>query len=94
MGAFISYSSRDKEWVRGELRRRIERARFKAFIDFRDLTGVAAGAMRCSLRRSTDLANFNEPRLYCGVFLQSRNTHPLLRINSALIATLSPRRND
>ncbi len=33
---FISYSSRDKVWVRGELLSRIERAGLKAFIDFRD----------------------------------------------------------
>jgi tetratricopeptide (TPR) repeat protein len=33
---FISYSSRDKAWVRGELLPRIEQAGLKAFIDFRD----------------------------------------------------------
>ncbi len=36
MDVFISYSSLDKEWVRGELLRRIEEAGLKAFIDFRD----------------------------------------------------------
>src|ERR1039458_3108432 len=35
---FISYSSRDKAWVRGELLKRIEQAGLKAFIDFRDFT--------------------------------------------------------
>lgn len=35
---FISYSSRDKAWVRGELLKRIERAALNAFIDFRDFT--------------------------------------------------------
>jgi tetratricopeptide (TPR) repeat protein len=35
---FISYSSQDKEWVRGELLTRIEQAGLKAFIDFRDFT--------------------------------------------------------
>ncbi len=35
---FISYSSRDKAWVRGELLQRIEHAGLKAFIDFRDFT--------------------------------------------------------
>jgi len=35
---FISYSSQDKEWVRGELLERVERAGVKAFIDFRDFT--------------------------------------------------------
>jgi tetratricopeptide (TPR) repeat protein len=35
---FISYSSRDKAWVRGELLARIEQAGLKAFIDFRDFT--------------------------------------------------------
>src|SRR6185503_16121373 len=38
MDVFISYSSRDKEWVRGELLRRIEQAGLAAFIDFRDFT--------------------------------------------------------
>jgi len=35
---FISYSSRDKEWVRGELLPRIEQTGLKAFVDFRDFT--------------------------------------------------------
>ena len=33
---FISYSSHDREWVRGELLKRIERVGLRAFIDFRD----------------------------------------------------------
>ena len=35
---FISYSGKDKSWVRGELLKRIEKAGLKAFIDFRDFT--------------------------------------------------------
>jgi len=35
---FVSYSSKDKEWVRGELLQRIEKAGLRAFIDFRDFT--------------------------------------------------------
>lgn len=35
---FISYSSKDKAWVRGELLQRIEKAGLRAFIDFRDFT--------------------------------------------------------
>src|SRR3954451_18170059 len=35
---FISYSSKDKEWVRGELLQRIEKAGLRAFIDYRDFT--------------------------------------------------------
>jgi hypothetical protein len=35
---FLSYSSKDKEWVRGGLLTRIEQAGLKAFIDFRDFT--------------------------------------------------------
>ena len=35
---FISYSSRDKAWVHGELLKRIEQVGLKAFIDFRDFT--------------------------------------------------------
>jgi len=33
---FISYSSRDKAWVRGELLTRIEQAGLKVCVDFRD----------------------------------------------------------
>lgn len=33
---FISYSSRDQQWVRGDLLERIEKAGLRAFIDFRD----------------------------------------------------------
>ncbi|HYM62147.1 MAG TPA: TIR domain-containing protein, partial [Thermoanaerobaculia bacterium] len=33
---FISYSSQDKKWVRGELLKRIEQAGLRAFIDYRD----------------------------------------------------------
>src|SRR5258705_7302975 len=40
---FISYSSSDKEWVRGELLKRIEDAGLRAFIDFRDFTRGADG---------------------------------------------------
>jgi hypothetical protein len=40
---FISYSSKDKEWVRGELLQRIEKAGLRAFIDFRDFTPGAPG---------------------------------------------------
>jgi tetratricopeptide (TPR) repeat protein len=40
---FISYSSKDKDWVRGELLKRIEAAGLKAFIDFRDFTRGAQG---------------------------------------------------
>ncbi|MGO9599306.1 MAG: TIR domain-containing protein [Isosphaeraceae bacterium] len=35
---FISYSSRNKHWVRGELLARIEKAGLRACIDFRDFT--------------------------------------------------------
>jgi tetratricopeptide (TPR) repeat protein len=33
---FVSYSSRDKQWVRGDLLERIEKAGLRVFIDFRD----------------------------------------------------------
>ncbi len=36
MDVFLSYSSKDRAWVRGELLPRIEQAGIKAFIDFRD----------------------------------------------------------
>ena len=35
---FISYSSHDKAWVRGELLKQIEQVELKAFIGFRDFT--------------------------------------------------------
>lgn len=35
---FLSYSSRDKAWLRGELMTRIEWVWLKAFIDFHDFT--------------------------------------------------------
>ncbi len=44
---FISYSSDDKEWVRGELLKRIEQADLKAFIDFRDFTRGAPSIKEC-----------------------------------------------
>ena len=44
---FISYSSKDKAWVRGELLQRIEQAGVKAFIDFRDFTRGALSINEC-----------------------------------------------
>jgi len=44
---FISYSSKDKGWVRGELLARIEAAGLKAFIDFRDFTPGAPSIKEC-----------------------------------------------
>lgn len=44
---FISYSSRDKTWVRGELLKRIEDAGLRAFIDYRDFTRGAPSIKEC-----------------------------------------------
>ena len=44
---FISYSSKDKQWVRGELLNRIEKAGLKAFIDFRDFARGAPSIKEC-----------------------------------------------
>lgn len=44
---FISYSSQDKAWVRGELLTRIEQAGLKAFVDFRDFTRGAPSITEC-----------------------------------------------
>lgn len=44
---FISYSSKDKAWVRGELLQRIEQAGLKAFVDFRDFTRGAPSIKEC-----------------------------------------------
>jgi hypothetical protein len=54
MDVFLSYSSHDKKWVRGELLPRIEQAGLQVFIDFRDftrgapsLTEMERGVMEC-----------------------------------------------
>jgi tetratricopeptide (TPR) repeat protein len=44
---FFSYSSRDKDWVHGELLERIEQAGLRAFIDFRDFTPGAPSIKEC-----------------------------------------------
>ncbi len=44
---FISYSSQDKDWVRGELLSTIEKAGLKAFIDFRDFMPGAPSIKEC-----------------------------------------------
>ncbi|HEX3147773.1 MAG TPA: TIR domain-containing protein [Gemmataceae bacterium] len=44
---FISYSSEDEEWVRGELLKRIEKAELKAFIDYRDFERGAPSIEEC-----------------------------------------------
>ncbi len=44
---FISYSSRDQAWVRGELLERIEQAGLTAFIDYRDFTPGAPSITEC-----------------------------------------------
>lgn len=44
---FISYSSKDKAWVRGELLSRIEGAGLRAFIDFRDFDPGAPSIDEC-----------------------------------------------
>ena len=44
---FISYSSQDQAWVRGELLQRIEQAGLKVFIDFRDFTRGAPSIKEC-----------------------------------------------
>jgi hypothetical protein len=53
---FISYSSGDKAWVRGELLKRIEQAGLKALIDFRDFTrGAPILSRRLTLAASRGL---------------------------------------
>jgi len=51
---FISYSSKDKEWVRGELLKRIEATGLKVCIDFRDFTAGRSALlnMQDAVRRS------------------------------------------
>lgn len=44
---FISYSSRDKTWVRGDLLKRIEQAGLRVFIDFRDFIRGAPSISEC-----------------------------------------------
>ena len=47
MDVFISYSSKDRAWVRGELLQRIEQAGLEAFIDFRDFARGAPSIEEC-----------------------------------------------
>jgi tetratricopeptide (TPR) repeat protein len=44
---FISYSSCDKDWVRGALLTRLEQTGLRAFIDFRDFTPGAPSIKEC-----------------------------------------------
>lgn len=44
---FISYSGKDKTWVRGELLKRIEQAGLKAFVDYRDFKAGAPSIKEC-----------------------------------------------
>lgn len=44
---FISYSSKDRAWVRGELLERIEKGGLRAFIDFRDFNRGAPSIKEC-----------------------------------------------
>jgi hypothetical protein len=44
---FISYSSQDKDWVRGELLPRIEQTGLTAFVDYRDFTRGAPSIKEC-----------------------------------------------
>ena len=47
---FISYSSKDAAWVRGELLPRIAAAGLRAFLDFRDFQRDAASIKECVRR--------------------------------------------
>jgi len=44
---FISYSSKDKEWVRGELLKGLEDAGIKVFVDYRDFSRGAPSIKEC-----------------------------------------------
>src|SRR5262245_26874395 len=44
---FISYSSKDREWVRGTLLRQIEESGLRAFVDFRDFAPGAPSIAEC-----------------------------------------------
>lgn len=84
---FISYSSRDQAWVRGELLKRIEQAGLKAFVDYRDFTRGAPsikemerGVVKC---RKTLLVLTPE-------YIASE----WCEIESIMVATLSPANRD
>lgn len=47
LDVFVSYSRKDKEWVRGVLLPRVEDAGLKAFIDFRDFRAGAPSIKEC-----------------------------------------------
>ena len=84
---FLSYSSKDAVWVRGELLPRIEQAGLKAFIDFRDFTRGAPsikemerGVLQC--RKTLVILTPD--------YLQSE----WCEIESIMSATLSPANRD
>jgi len=80
---FISYSSKDKDWVRGELLERIEAAGLKACIDFRDFTRGAPSIKE--MQRGID-----ESRKILLVFTPDYIASEWAEIENVMAQTLDP----
>ncbi|HXA15378.1 MAG TPA: TIR domain-containing protein [Thermoanaerobaculia bacterium] len=84
---FISYSSKDKAWVRGELLNRIEDAGLRAFIDFRDFT-------RGALSISEMERGVAESRKTLLILTPDYIKSGFAKIESIMLATLDPANDD
>ena len=78
---FISYSSKDKEWVRGELLQRIEKAGLRGVVDFK------LGDARESLRKLTKKIDFVLLDLWKELYIPCFDLfYPKLRPGALIIA--------
>ena len=84
---FISYSSKDKEWVRGELLERIEQAGLKAFIDYRDFERGAPSVDECE-------RGVLECRKMLAVFTPNYVKSEWTDFETIMMQTLSPANRD
>ena len=84
---FISYSSRNKHWVRGELLERIEKAGLRACFDFRDFTRGAPSivAMQDAVLKSRKTLVVLTPE-----YVESE----WAEIENIMVQTLSPANRD
>src|ERR1051326_5784574 len=84
---FISYSSKDKTWVREQLLQRVEQAGLKAFIDFRDFRRGAPSVSEIE----RGLVNSRKTLL---VLTQNYNKSSWTELESLLLQTLDPANRD
>jgi len=84
---FISYSSHDKEWVRGDLLKGIEKVGLRAFIDFRDFKRGAPSIKECE----RGVANCRKTLL---VLTPEYIKSEWCEIENIMVQTLSPANRD